>query len=209
MADLLTKILVQYRKQIKKGNVVIISAPSGTGKTTICRGLLRINKNFVFSISYTTRPKRENEIDGRDYFFVSKEKFFQMVKNNEFLEWAKVYENYYGTSKKQVLKEIIAGKYVLLDIDVQGGKKIKKIFPEGIFIFILPPSWNELKNRLKKRGQNSIQEINFRLKNIQKEIKYIKYYDYIVVNDDLEKTVNTINNIIQCHKYKIKDYKIS
>lgn len=204
MAYILSKILTQYKKRIQKGNVIVISAPSGTGKTTICRKLLKINKNLTFSVSYTTRPKRRNEIDGRDYFFVSKEKFLKMIKNNEFLEWAKVYKNYYGTSKKQVIKTINSGKDILLDIDVQGGKNIKKVFPEGIFIFLLPPSWNELKNRLKKRAQNSIQEINYRLENVEHELKYIKYYDYILINDNLESTVKIINNIIKCHRYKVK-----
>lgn len=200
--NVLQKYINLCKRQQKKGKVIVISAPSGSGKTTICKHLLKFNPQLVFSVSYTTRPPRQGEVNGKDYFFVSEKKFIKMIKQKKFLEWAKVYNNYYGTSKQQVLKTINSGRDILLDIDVQGGKNIKKIFPDGIFIFVLPPSWKELKQRITLRGKDSPDEIKKRLKNVNKELKYIKYYDYVVINDDLEKTVQTINQIITANKYK-------
>lgn len=200
--NVLQKYINLCKRQQKKGKVIVISAPSGSGKTTICKHLLKFNPQLVFSVSYTTRLPRQGEVNGKDYFFVSEKKFIKMIKQKKFLEWAKVYNNYYGTSKQQVLKTINSGRDILLDIDVQGGKNIKKIFPDGIFIFVLPPSWKELKQRITLRGKDSPDEIKKRLKNVNKELKYIKYYDYVVINDDLEKTVQTINQIITANKYK-------
>ncbi|MDW8056352.1 MAG: guanylate kinase [Elusimicrobiota bacterium] len=199
---LLQRYVRQYKNKIKKGKVVVISAPSGSGKTTICKELLKCNPNLVFSISYTTRPAREGEVNGKDYFFVSKDEFLKMVKKKKFVEWAKVYNNYYGTSKEQIVNAINSGKDILLDIDVQGGKNIKKLFPDGIFIFVLPPSWSELKQRITSRGKDTPAEISKRLRNVNKELSYLRYYDYIVINDDLADTVKIINTIISAGKYR-------
>ncbi|MFN3551167.1 MAG: guanylate kinase [Endomicrobiia bacterium] len=201
---LLKKYINQYKSKIKKGKVIVISAPSGAGKTTVCKELLKRNKDIVFSVSYTTREKRSCEVDGKDYYFVSEKKFFQMVKQNKFIEWAKVHNHFYGTPKDFVIKTINSSKNILLDIDVQGGKNIRKIFPEGIFIFILPPSVEALKKRIISRGEDDVNEINTRLENVDKELKYISFYDYIVINDKLEETVKIIENIISANKYKIK-----
>ncbi|MEN3014149.1 MAG: guanylate kinase [Endomicrobiia bacterium] len=197
-------ILKEFYKKTKKGKVIVISGPSGVGKTTVCKELLKKDKNLVFSISYTTRPKKSKEKDKVDYYFVSEEKFLEMAKRGEFIEWAKVHNNYYGTPKKPLLKAINSGKDVLLDIDVQGGKNIKKIFPDGVFIFLLPPSWKVLMNRVISRKREDLKEISLRLKNILKEIKYIRYYDYIVINDNLGDTLKILYNIIKSHKYKIR-----
>ncbi len=201
---LLKNYINRYKSEIKKGKVIVISAPSGAGKTTVCKELLRRNKNITFSVSYTTREKRSHEINGKDYFFVSEKKFFKMVRQNKFIEWAKVHNHFYGTPKDFVIKTINSSKDILLDIDVQGGKNIKKIFPYGIFVFILPPSVEALKQRIISRGEDEIDEINTRLKNVDKELKYISYYDYIVINDKLKETVKIIENIISANKYKIK-----
>ncbi len=189
-------------KHKKQGNVIVISAPSGTGKTTVCKHLLKMVPNLVFSVSYTTREKRPGEIEGKDYYFVSKEEFVKMVKEKKFLEWAKVYDHYYGTPKKFVEQAINSNKDILLDVDVQGGKNIKKIYPNGIFIFLLPPSKKVLLERIKKRGKDTPEEIVKRLKNIKQELKYIKYYDYVVVNDKLDETLKTIVSIITAKKHR-------
>lgn len=202
--NLLQKCLNKFNKKIKKGRVIVISAPSGTGKTTICKKLLKLRPDLVFSVSYTTREKRKTEVDGKDYHFISVKKFMQMVKQGKFIEWAYVHNNYYATPKQPLIKAINSGKDILLDIDVQGGKNVKKLFPDGIFIFLLPPSWKDLKKRIINRGLDSQREIETRLKNVNKELKYIKYYDYIVVNDDLNTTVEIIDKIITATKYKMK-----
>ncbi|MCX7716712.1 MAG: guanylate kinase [Endomicrobia bacterium] len=183
---------------------MVISAPSGTGKTTVCKKLLEQNPHIVFSVSYTTRQKRSSEVEGKDYYFVSEDKFKKLIKQKKFVEWAKVHNHYYGTPKQPLMNTITSGKDILLDIDVQGGKSLKKIFPSGIFIFLLPPSWKDLKQRIIRRGQDNIKEIKLRLNNVMKELKYIKYYDYIVINDKLEETVKIINSIIYSNRYKIK-----
>lgn len=198
----LLKKCIKLPKKINKGLVIVISAPSGTGKTTVCKYLLENIPKLKFSISYTTRPKRHGEIDGRDYFFVDKKKFVKMIQEKKFVEWATVYNNFYGTPKKELEKKINSGEDVLLDIDVQGGKNIRKFFPEGIYIFLLPPSWTALKKRLINRRKDSIEQINLRLKNAEKELQYIKYYDYIVINDNLNQTFKIIESIITAEKHK-------
>jgi guanylate kinase len=181
----------------KKGKVIVISAPSGTGKSTVCRLLLKKIKNLKYSVSVTTRQKRKFEKDGKDYFFVTKDEFKKMVKNNYFIEWQKVHNNYYGTPKEFIEKNLNKGYNVLLDIDVKGGKTLKKIYPDGIFIFLVPPSWEELKRRLKSRGTEDEKELELRLKNAKKELKFKKYYDFVIVNDKIEETLKKIVEIIK------------
>ncbi len=183
-----------------KGLLVVVSAPSGTGKTTLCHMLLKEFENMEFSVSYTTRPPRKGEVNGKDYFFVSKEEFERMVEEGDFLEWANVYGNLYGTSKSQVLRALNEGKDILLDIDVQGALQVKKNLPEAVLIFIMPPSFDELERRLKHRGTDSEDVIKRRLETAKEEIKKAVYYDYIVVNDVLEVAFDKLKSIVTAEK---------
>mgnify|MGYP001171380238 CR=1 FL=1 len=189
---------------MSNGFLLVISGPSGSGKGTVCKKLLEENKNLIFSISSTTRKPRVGEVDGVNYFFIDKNKFNKMVDNGEFLEYANVHNNYYGTPKKFVLDEIEKGNIVILEIDVQGALQIKKSYPEGVFVFLLPPSMEELKNRIVKRGTESQEDINIRLNNAFEELKFIAEYDYFVVNDEVLDAVEKIETIIAAEKLKVK-----
>lgn len=186
-----------------EGLLVVVSGPSGCGKGTICKELSKRNKDISISISATTRKPRKGEVDGENYFFLTEEKFKSMINKNEFLEYAHVHGNFYGTPKKFVLEKIEKGEDVFLEIDVQGALQIREIYPEGVFIFILPPSMEELKNRIIKRGTESESDIKRRYNNAFKEIKYIKKYDYLVVNDKVIKAVKKIESIILAEKCSI------
>ena len=172
----------------KKGGIFILSSPSGAGKTTLVKKISR-NKNFSISISHTTRKPRPNEKNGRDYYFVSKNYFRKLIKRNEFLEHAKVFENYYGSSKKKVIEKLKVGKNVIFDIDWQGTRQIRnqKLKYKLITIFILPPSKNELLKRLIKREKKNMRTVKKRMKEFKKDLSKWKEYDQIVVNDDLDK----------------------
>ncbi len=191
-----------------KGLLIVISAPSGTGKTTLCHMLLKAFPDMEFSVSYTTRKPRPGEVSGRDYFFVDRETFERMVEEGDFLEWAEVYGNLYGTSKSQVTKALEAGKDILLDIDTQGALQVKKNFPEAVLIFILPPSLIELERRLRRRGTDNEETIEKRLRIARDEIKKALYYDYLVVNDVLEVAFDKLRSIItaeKCRAERLKD----
>ncbi|HOL48198.1 MAG TPA: guanylate kinase [bacterium] len=185
-----------------KGKLIVISAPSGAGKSTICDELLKRVDNIIFSISVTTRPCRTNEIDGVDYFFISEKEFKEMIEKNELLEWAKVHNNYYGTPKDFVIKNLEAGKDVLLDIDVQGAEQVRQKTNDAIFIFIMAPSLEELERRLRNRKTDSEESIQRRLANAKKELEYKDKYDYIIINDIVEKAVNEIIEIIKMNRKK-------
>jgi len=191
-----------------KGLLIVISAPSGTGKTTLAHMLLKEFPNMEFSVSYTTRKPRPGEVNGKDYFFVDRKTFEKMVEEGDFLEWAEVYGNLYGTSKTQVLKALHEGKDVLLDIDTQGALQVKKNFPEAVLIFILPPSLKELERRLRSRGTDDEETIEKRLKIARKEIERAPLYDYIVINDFLEKAFKQLKSIVtaeKCRTERLKD----
>jgi len=194
-------------KSKQRGMVIVMSAPSGAGKTSICDAVVKKNKNIVYSVSTTTRPPRKGEKNGREYYFVTESQFKTEIKQKQFVEWAKVHNNYYGTSKK-ILESIISkGKDVLLDIDVQGAIKIKKQYKDAIMIFIMTPSLKILKQRLIKRNKDSKEVINIRLKNAEKEIKFIDKYDYLVINDKLDESIKNIENIINCSRLSTKRNK--
>ena len=180
---------------MKKGKFIVVSGPSGVGKGTICNKLIN-EINAWYSVSTTTREKREGEVEGVNYFFVTKEEFEEKIKNNEFLEYNIYNNNYYGTSRKTVLEKMEQGINVFSEIDVNGGKNIKKIFPDALLIYIAPPSMKELKRRLIERGTDTEEVIKNRLKIAKQEAKQKKYYDYVVVNDDLEIATKEVKDII-------------
>ena len=186
----------------KKGGMIILSSPSGAGKTTLVKKISK-NKNFVVSISHTTRMPRPNEKDGRDYYFISKNNFKKLIKKKEFLEHAKVFDNYYGSSKKIVINELKNGKNIIFDIDWQGTRQIrnKKLNFKLLTIFILPPSKKELINRLIKRENKNIKTVKKRMKEFKKDLMKWKEYDYVVINDDLKLCYKKIMYFIKSKKY--------
>ena len=178
--------------------VIVISAPSGGGKSTIVKKLLQEVDNLSISISATSRQPRGQEVDGVDYHFLTKEEFEKRIKENKFLEYATVHDNYYGTLKSEVEKKWNNGKDIILDIDYQGGQQISKQLEKNklLKIFILPPSMEVLKERIINRAENSIEEIEKRLKNSRNEVNYASEYDFVVINDDLDTAINEIKSII-------------
>ena len=175
---------------------VILSAPSGGGKTTIARRVLERRSDVGYSVSCTTRPPREGEVDGRDYRFLSHEAFLAARDAGEFAEWAEVHGNYYGTLRSEVLRVLATGRHVLMDIDVQGARQFHAAFPETVLIFVLPPSGEVLKTRLTGRKSESRERLLVRLRNARTELGEIGRYHYVVVNDDLERAVDQVSAII-------------
>ncbi len=185
-----------------KGDLYVISAPSGTGKTTLLHMLLKEMDKVSFSVSHTTRPSRPGEIDGVDYHFVSKDVFSSMVEEGAFLEWAEVHGHFYGTSREGVLGQLAKGTDVLLDIDVQGARQVKKGFPGAVMIFILPPSFKELEQRLRSRGTEDEDSLKIRIENAKREIMAVTEYDYIVINDVLQKALDDLEAVIKANRHK-------
>jgi len=188
-----------------KGRLFVISGPSGTGKGTICSRLLNDTENMVFSVSMTTRAPRKCEKEGEDYFFVSREKFEIIKKQDGFLEWAHVYEDFYGTPKDAVMKKLQAGTDVLLDIDTQGAMNIRKTCPQGVFIFILPPSMSELEKRIKDRAMDTDETIRIRMNGAMNELVHIKNYDYYIVNDEVDDAVSRIKAIVMAEHSRVDE----
>ncbi len=187
---------------MQTGDVFIISAPSGSGKTTICRKLVERLEDIELAISYTTRPRKNGERDGKDYHFINDDIFDKMVKLNEFLEYASVYGNRYGTARDAVRSIVSRGRDAILEIDVQGGRKVKEALPEAILIAVFPPDWESLERRLSARGRDSADEIGRRLEAAAREIRDLLTYEYIVVNDDLETAVARIECIIRASRQR-------
>ncbi len=182
---------------MNKGHLFILSAPSGAGKTTIVKPILQNLAAISFCVSHTTRQPRPGEVNGKDYFFVSVDQFVQMKEDNEFLEWAKVHNNFYGTSKQAVEAELEKGNDIILDIDVQGAAQLRnESETNATYIFIAPPSLDELGKRLEGRQTETKESLKIRLKNAGQEMQQAKHYDYIVINDQVEKACQTLQAII-------------
>jgi guanylate kinase len=179
-----------------RGSLFVVSAPSGAGKTTLCRELVLRTKGLEFSISFTTRQLRSGEVDGKDYNFTSKEGFKEMVSNGEFIEWAEVHGNLYGTSRNRLEKTLDQGTDVIMDVDVQGARQIRKVFNDGIHVFIFPPSREALRERLQNRKNNTPEEISERLKAAADEIRDYLSYDYVIVNNVFEEALKELEAIV-------------
>lgn len=188
---------------MKKGFLLVISGPSGVGKGTVLHDLMNTQTNLVYSVSATTRKKRDGEIEGVSYFYLDHDEFEKMIDEDKFLEYAHVHNNYYGTPKEFVEKKINEGKIVILEIDVQGALNIKKNTDNGVFIFLAPPSLKELKKRIVGRGTETDEDIKIRMNNAKKELQHIKDYDYLVINDHLNSAITSVNEIINAEKHKV------
>ncbi|MCX7183016.1 MAG: guanylate kinase [Nitrosospira sp.] len=186
------------------GNLFIISAPSGTGKTSLVKLLLQTDTNLRLSISYTSRPARTQELNGSDYYFVSREIFKQMLEKNEFLESAEVYGNFYGTSRKWINEAATSGRDILLEIDSQGAQQVRHIFPNAISIFVLPPSPEVLEERLRDRNQDSTEVIARRILAARHEISCVDEYDYVIINKNLDRASKDLACIVCTERLRMK-----
>lgn len=189
---------------MQRGLLIVVSGPSGVGKNTVISSLFEQLPGLRYSISATTRAPRDNEVDGKNYFFLTESEFLAKIEAQEFLEYAKVYHNYYGTLKSYVLDLLDAGVDVVLDVDVQGGAAIKKALPEAVLVFLAPPSFSELKSRLIGRCTERPEEIELRLQYIVTEFQCVPNYDYFVINDKIDLTCHTIKGIIHAEKCQVK-----
>jgi len=187
-----------------KGSIFIVSAPSGAGKTTLCKKIVNTVDKLRQSVSFTTRKPRKGEVNGVDYSFISRGKFGKMIERGDFVEWAEVHGNLYGTSGERLENILDSGSDVILDIDTQGANQIRKSFSGGIFIFILPPSMGALRQRLENRGSNSKEDTERRLKRAADEIRDYDKYDYVIVNDILKNSLRKLESIIIAERLRNK-----
>ncbi len=188
----------------QKGVLTIVSGFSGSGKGTLIKELLaRYPTEYALSVSATTRAPRRGEMNGREYFFVTAEDFEKKIENDEFLEYAKYVDNYYGTPKNYVFAQMAAGRNVILEIEIQGALKVKEKFPEALLVFVAPPSVDELERRLAERGSEDEQDMMNRLRRAVEEADYMEQYDYILVNDELSTCVEALNGIIASYHYSV------
>ncbi len=190
-----------------RGLLFVISGPSGVGKGTLREKVFNIFPDLKYSVSVNTRPPRKGEIEGKDYYFVTVDEFKKRIKENKFVEWAIVHGDYKGTPTIFLMKELQKGRDVLLELDVQGAMQVKEKFPDGIFIFIAPPTWKDLEDRLRKRNTEGEKALEKRLKDARIEIKYKKNYNYLVVNDNIKSALKKIESIIVAERCKIANYK--
>lgn len=192
---------------MSRGFLIVFSGPSGVGKGSLMSKIIGRRKNLKLSTSYTTREPREGEIDGEDYYFLEKDKFLELAKNGEMLEYAEYCGNYYGTPKSLVEKELEQGNNVILEIEVQGGKQILDNFPEAVGVFVIPPSVRELYRRLINRASDTEEVITKRIEESKREIEFAKYYDYVVINECVEECASNVLKIIDAQSMKFKYMK--
>ena len=188
---------------MRKGLLVVVSGPSGAGKGTICQALLEKATGLAYSVSATTRQPREGEIDGESYYFLTAAAFEEMIESDALLEWAKVYDNYYGTPLKKIEEKLAAGEDILLEIDTQGAMKVQEKFPDGVYIFILPPSLAELERRIRGRDTETEEVLEKRLGAAVDEIRAGRRYKYVVTNDEVGKAVETIFGILAAERHLV------
>ena len=186
------------------GNLFVVAAPSGAGKSSLVKALMQLDSRVQPSISHTTRKPRGQEKDGREYFFVSAEAFHELIDEDSFLEWASVHDHLYGTSKKTIQERIAQGGDVILEIDFQGAVQIKKLFDNAVLIFILPPSLEELKARLERRGEDTAEVIEVRLQNAEKEMKQAKAFDFVIINEMFETALFDLKTIVHSQRLKFE-----
>lgn len=184
------------------GNLFVVAAPSGAGKSSLVNALMEVDAGLSHSVSHTTRAPRGQEMHGREYYFVSNAQFDQMVLQGAFLEWANVHGNRYGTSKQAIEERIAQGSDIILEIDYQGAIQVKQIFQNAILVFILPPSWSELKSRLQRRGEDSPDVIDMRLQNAAKEVAHVKEFDFVIINERFELALFDLKSIVHAQRLK-------
>ena len=190
----------QVNNSPTRGTLFVVSSPSGGGKGTLVRGVLEIVENLSYSVSYTTRGPRANEVNGREYFFVDRPTFEEMVAGGEFLEWACVHGNFYGTSKQQIAEKTAAGLDIILEVDVQGAASVRQLLMDTVSVFILPPSFAVLKERLCARGTDTAESLELRLRNAPEELKHYSKFDYVIINDEIERAVGQLASIIYAER---------
>ena len=191
------------------GNLFVVAAPSGAGKSSLVKALMELDARVVPSVSHTTRPPRGQELHGREYYFVSRETFDQMVLQDGFLEWALVHGNRYGTSKQAIEQRMAQGADVVLEIDFQGAIQVKRIFPNAVLIFILPPSWEELRSRLERRAEDSAEVIELRLKNAATETAHAREFDFVIINELFERALFDLKAIVHAQRLKFAAQRIA
>ena len=187
----------------QSGILFVVSSPSGGGKGTLIQRVLSRLQNLSYSVSYTTRKPRNGEVNGREYFFVTREQFSQMAERGDFLEWATVHSHLYGTSRSQVARDVSLGRDIVLEVDVQGAASIRNLIQEAVSVFILPPSLDVLRERLVARGTDSAEELGVRLRNAPEELKAYKTFDYVIVNDDVEQAAAKLMAIIEAERLRL------
>lgn len=186
-----------------RGILFVVSSPSGGGKGTLIQRVLNKMSNLSYSVSFTTRAPRNGEVDGREYFFVTPDKFREMVAADEFLEWAQVHGKLYGTARRQVVREISAGRDIILEVDVQGAASVRALLADSVSIFILPPSFEVLRQRLEARGTDSPEELDLRLRNAPTELKDYAAFQYVIINDDADRAAEQMTAIVQAERARL------
>lgn len=192
----------------RRGKLFILSGPSAVGKGTVLEALLQEIDDIRYSVSATTREARPGEVDGVDYFFIDEEEFTTRRESGQFLEWARVHDNFYGTPKEYVYQTLEAGEDVILEIDIQGAEQVKKTSDEGVFIFLVPPSWEELKDRICRRGTEEDDKIDLRMRNAHEEFRRIRDYDYVVVNDRVQRAMQVVKSIIIAERCRVSSIDV-